>query len=671
MEVDMHNLLTAKPSGRMLHSPLYEYVQGQRFAASVAGIKENSPTLSSSAASLASEDSLDSIVSLSAASLPTSVAEELNSEVMHSEELETNKLIYRLCCSLYKKALQKTEGQTKRRRSLHAASHEPRNRNMMHMMDWMPILHLFQPQVFYARKRRALGEAEALPIAKTPHEASLLLIGELDVEKLAGGNSNHVYRLAHPSFSDKSILLRVYGSGDSEAIDRNRDITAMKQMSQCGFSPAVLHSFRWGRVEEYMDNIATCTTDMLIECPSLLAEVYQVLQKMHQLPTTSFYPEAMNKARFAHEPAAQHIVKEVFASPEEYASHNQNRLLTALLHSPEGTYYGTDTAIKVLEDISPATFERSSLRFLRLTSPFLRDAHRSSFVTFICQEIMAVRHSFLKRGIPLVFSHNDLNPGNILLSWRKVPPRFRPDTVASEELEDEGTPVISQRSSMLKRRFLSKKGRDVNLVDVKGIVFIDFEYADVNYRAHDLGNTICELDYDYSRGGPEEGGPGFIKYLHAFPPRQYAETWKSLPPTYPRMPELIFHAWQSTQDPSAIVTAATEETVGSSALRAIELYFSAIPGRQHHPATIDDVSRAPPSVTFAELNEVFLGMLSSHLNWSLWSFVMACNTDDLTNEAVDGGFAQGSSGLDYVFYGNCRLREYLALKTWMRERDML
>lgn len=77
-------------------------------------------------------------------------------------------------------------------------------------------------------------------------------------------------------------------------------------------------------------------------------------------------------------------------------------------------------------------------------------------------------------------------------------------------------------------------------------------------------------------------------------------------------------------------------------------------------------------LTRDQLTEVFLGMLASHLTWALWSFVLGCNPDSCTNNTdTDDNFAKGSSGLDYIQYGNCRLREYFLLKDWLNNNSLV
>lgn len=655
--VNMRDLIT-----RAAHEPprsaLYEYVKSLK-----------SENCQSTPLSLASDDSLDSTTH----SMYNSMADNLSELGGATEDTETRDLIYKLCHSLHKKAVQKIEGSRQhRQRSVEVdAEHE---KNMSHIGDWMPLLHLFDPQTFYALRGTpmTLGTTTERPlslnVAENPKEASQLLLGELDVEKLSGGNSNHVYRLAHPDFPGKTVLLRVYGSGDSEAIDRFRDVMAMREMSRARLSPAVLHSFKWGRVEEFMENVATCSTDMLLRSPTLLAEVWLLVRKMHSLPYASFLPQNVNKEKIRHllHPVLAHCQ---YATPEEYCDVLSTRLKKVVL-AKKSDYYLDNTSQKLMEDACPSSFERTCFRFLRLTSNLILESYRASFVFFISAEVMLLRELLMKRAVPLVFSHNDLNPGNILLAWRKVPKEMRPQAANDEDEEDEVMPVTSDQSTAFSRKFLSKKGHHRNLVDMKGIIFIDFEYTDVNYRCFDLGNTICELDYDYTRG-TAEGEPGFIKYHYTFPPEEYREQWKGYPMTYPRCQELIYTTWEKGEQhrqrhggEAPPAPAPSEMHLGHICLKGLQAYFAAA-------APAGTARDATTPITRDELTEVFIGTMCSHLSWSLWSFVMCVNPDVCTNNASDDLFAKGSSGLDYIYYGNCRLQEYVALKQWMRDKQLI
>ncbi|KAF8307106.1 putative choline ethanolamine kinase [Trypanosoma cruzi] len=580
-----------------------------------AGVVQTSPTLS-----WVSAESLDSIISLANRT---------------EEQLELDGLIYRLCHSLYCVAKSKSARMHRRPANDGYASvgdNASRFHNMRGHEDWCPLRHLFDPSSYYHSVGKSSNPHVGCRCLEESHGpldgpagVSQWLADELDVTRLSGGNSNHVYRLGHASYPGRAVLLRVYGDRGGEAIDRARDIKAMRLMSSAEMSPAVLHSFHWGRVEEFMDGVYTCTTDMLLASPSLLGDIYEGLCRMHQLDATPFLPENVKGAKFV-----GRVVTPSMSVDE----------LAPLMEGAAG-YYGSLVREKALESVCPTSFERASFRLLRLLSSHVVEPHRQSLVDWLAGEIMFLRGELLLRGVPVVFSHNDLNPGNILLSRRQVPAAFR--------RSDSLTSLDDAESTAESTRHVVRRCGGKNLVERRGYLFIDFEYTDANYRCFDLGNTLCELDYDYTRG-TEAGGRGFIKFLSVFPPAAKADAWRGLGEEYPRLPELIVDAWRRGDiDGEA-------GDVGTAALQAVRRYFATSSG-----APVSEVS-----VSEAHLVELLLGMLASHLHWTLWAIVMGCVPDECADCAVDTeAFALGGSGLDYVCYGECRLREYMALRHWL------
>ncbi|KAJ6218794.1 hypothetical protein RDWZM_004606, partial [Blomia tropicalis] len=86
-------------------------------------------------------------------------------------------------------------------------------------------------------------------------------------------------------------------------------------------------------------------------------------------------------------------------------------------------------------------------------------------------------------GSPIVFAHNDLQEGNILLPSGDITNCVQMNNTKSLELLDDH------------------------------IVFIDFEFCAYNYRGFDLGNHFCERMFDYSN--PE--WPHYYADLNEYP----------------------------------------------------------------------------------------------------------------------------------------------------------
>lgn len=426
-----------------------------------------------------------------------------------------------------------------------------------------------------------------------PLDAALLVMNQIDISKIESGNSNHVFHLSHPSIHNGNILLRVYGNC-SGAIDRDREILAMKSMGATGLSPQILSIFKWGRIEEYVSDALTCTTELLTNSPTLLKVVYGLLKKMHGLSYKELLPQSLNN----YVPADHNIPSDI--SPWKYFE-VYKEFMSKLLDESEDLhdYYKLGKEVKIMEDSCPTCLERACLRFLRMLEGVTLDEHKEMFQNFFLDEILWLHHQLKNLQLPIVFSHNDLNPGNILIR---------------EENDSQGA-------------------------QVQKLFFLDFEYSDCNYRAYDLGNGFCELDYSYE----PDSQMGFVKPLF-----HNAGVGDGKPMEYPRLPTSIYECWKQN-------TAAAQDSIQWKCLEAIRNYFYG-----DGEGKIDE----------SHLREVFLGMLSSHMLYVLWSFVMA-TTSSSAGSSEAQPFSVGSAGLDYIAYGQCRLHEYLQLKKWMFEVHLI
>ncbi|XP_071441100.1 choline/ethanolamine kinase-like isoform X2 [Hetaerina americana] len=109
-------------------------------------------------------------------------------------------------------------------------------------------------------------------------------------------------------------------------------------------------------------------------------------------------------------------------------------------------------------------------------------------------EVEWLRKQVTKVSSPVVFCHNDMQEGNILLKEEETP-EMRP---------------TNQLSSPSRRH--------------SNMVIIDFEYCSYNYRGFDIANHFCEWTYDYTL----DSHPNFSSCPKAFPTR---EQQSSLPPS--------------------------------------------------------------------------------------------------------------------------------------------
>lgn len=422
--------------------------------------------------------------------------------------------------------------------------------------------------------------------------SAMVVMSKIEITKIETGSTNHVFRLYHPQLKKKHLLLRIYGSCDGVA-DRDREVLTMKYMSNCGLGPQLLCRWVWGRVEEFIEDAETCTTSMIISSPTLQRKIFEQIKEMHQLPFSEFLPQAINK----YSPKGATCAK----TAEEYFDkcwQSTYQLLRSTNRTDPYYFYRLD--VKVMEDCCPTFLERTSLRFLRHLIGSVTDKYKTAFETFFLDEILWLQKNLRKCNVPIVFSHNDLNAGNILV----------------------------------------KKESILTSSDKSGLYFVDYEYSDANYRAFDLGNGMCELDYSYESHFPG----GFCKPLYI------TAQSDNLPREFPRFPQTLYECWKLGGEESKIEKKGLFFPLAFSCLSAIKNYFFAKEDcdlKEHH------------------LREVFLGMLSSHLIYSMWSFMMGTKQ----SFAEKNSNSMIKSGLDFMDYGECRIKEYLLLKNWLIETN--
>lgn len=418
---------------------------------------------------------------------------------------------------------------------------------------------------------------------------AVAVMNMIGIKKVEAGSTNHVFHLHHPKLIKTNLLLRIYGSCDGVG-DRDREEVAMNCMSSCGLGPKLLARWHWGRIEEFIEDAVTCTTGKIISSPILQMKIFEQIKVMHQLPFSELLPQAKNR----------YSLKGVgdVKSPEEYFEECTKRTIQFLSGLTDAdSYYSCRLEIKAMEDNCPTSLERTCLRFLRYLFRAVEVKYRTAFENFFLDEIVWLRNNLRNSESPTVFSHNDLNAGNILI-------------------KEKSTCALNNESYLF---------------------FVDYEYTDANYRAFDIGNGICELDYSYD----SHCKGGFCKPIYM------AGKDDNLPREFPRLPKVLYECWKK----ESIGRPLDEErffSLAGKCLTAIKTYYF---------GTSESV------LTECHLREVFLGMLSSHLFYSMWSFLMGASQ----YSHGEDGTSNIKIGLDYMDYGECRIKEYLLLKKWLFE----
>jgi len=223
--------------------------------------------------------------------------------------------------------------------------------------------------------------------------------GELEIKVVSGGMTNFLYKasLRDPSPNQvKQVLIRIYGNKTELIIDRQKELENIKRLYPKGFGPKLYGVFDNGYIYEYYDG--RCLSPEELHNCEWNARLGTQLASWHsqELPGDK--------------------VSRVWGTIENWLS------LVPDSYGPE----------------KDAKFQAQ-----------LGSKQK------IAKELHDLREELLKVDSPVIFSHNDLLAGNIIV--------------------DDSTGVIK---------------------------FIDFEYADTNYRGFDVANHFNEwagFEADYSR----------------------------------------------------------------------------------------------------------------------------------------------------------------------------
>lgn len=230
------------------------------------------------------------------------------------------------------------------------------------------------------------------------------------VERVSGGITNLLLKVSvKEEDKESSITVRLYGPNTDYVINRQRELQAIKYLSAAGFGAKLLGGFGNGMVQSFINARTLAPSDM--RQPKIAAEIAKELGKFHKVN----------------------------------------------IPGPKEPQLWVDI-LKFFEKASTLTFEEPDRQKLYETISFEE----------LYKEIIELREFTGLLNAPVVFAHNDLLSGNLMLN---------------EEEE---------------RLYL-----------------IDFEYGSYNYRGFDIGNHFNEYagyDCDYTFYPTKEEQYHFIKH---------------------------------------------------------------------------------------------------------------------------------------------------------------
>ncbi|KAJ8659085.1 hypothetical protein O0I10_005123 [Lichtheimia ornata] len=171
-----------------------------------------------------------------------------------------------------------------------------------------------------------------------------------NVRRVSGALTNAVYFVTVGNTT--TLLLRVYGIGSDEFIDRSNELLWLNRLAHLKLGPRLLAIFGNGRFEEFLPSTTLTHSDL--QDPVLSAQIARRFRQLHSL--IDIYPPA---------------------SPDEMA-----------------IWHSVDRWFETLQQ------ESHSL-------PFIFDFDRLGREIDQCK-------AFLKNTSPIVFAHNDVQYGNVL-----------------------------------------------------------------------------------------------------------------------------------------------------------------------------------------------------------------------------------------------------------------
>lgn len=253
---------------------------------------------------------------------------------------------------------------------------------------------------------------------------SNLDVSLFSVETISGGITNLLLKVTvtEENGSDVSVTIRLYGPNTEYVINRERELTASRYLSAAGFGPKLLATFGNGMMQSFIDARTLDAEDM--RNPKLVTEIAKQLRKFHQVEVPG-----------SKEP-------QLWIDMDKYFKKASN---LSYDHSEKQMKYNS------------ISFEEIDV------------------------EINELKELTRRLESPVVFAHNDLLSGNLMLN------------------EDHGK-----------------------------LYLIDFEYGSYNYRGFDIGNHFNEYagyDCDYSLYPSKEEQYHFFRhYLHPDAPEEATDS---------------------------------------------------------------------------------------------------------------------------------------------------
>ncbi|CAM9835114.1 unnamed protein product [Chrysoparadoxa australica] len=265
--------------------------------------------------------------------------------------------------------------------------------------------------------------------------------GEIELKQISGGITNTIYK-AFNSVTHQAVLVRIYGQDTDLLLDRQREIRVFQELARKNVGPSLLGQFRGGRIEELLDARASTVPELLQTKPfDVPAAIAVETARLHHQDVLS---------------AGRPSLPVMWPTIDEW-------LATAKRLDKKGKY--------PLDEVT------ARVAWLRTRLP---EGGRQLPAADESSEAKAMRYTD-----EVVFAHNDLLSGNILVGPKEGP--------------------------------------------LSTLRLIDFEYSAYNPRGYDLANHLCEtagFEGNYERDFPTSSQ--VIHFLKCYAEAERPEMCESL-----------------------------------------------------------------------------------------------------------------------------------------------
>jgi choline/ethanolamine kinase len=381
-----------------------------------------------------------------------------------------------------------------------------------------------------------------------------LQLSDCVVSVVSGGLTNALYkvtlkpRVMSTHGCPRAVLVRFYGQG-TEFMDRSLEERVVQRLGSLQLGPEIFGIRSGvGRVEQFLAG-SRCLDTAELRDAGIAQSIGAELGRLHRTDMSELCSDA---------PASAYTAKAL-------------RQWLAQLRTMDAA------AVQLPADVSAA--DRAAFH-ARLRA-FDFDA-----LSVEIEEVCAELHS--GAAGPLVFSHNDLQEGNVML-------RRRSSSALSSSSSQHHR--VQQQQQQTQQQQQQQQHPVIN--------FIDFEYAGYNHRGFDLGNHFCEYALNYNEGSP----PYF-----AFTPS----------------------GWPSVDEQNRFLAAYVRGNNTSNTSN------KAVAAGATSAATAD----IDPDLLAQLRREAFVGAKASHLLWALWSVIMGTSGSTIKFGYLQYGLRRYDSYLD-------------------------